>query len=187
MAVTPGNFAMGPGSLYIGTFGAAEPADSAINTTPAASAWTDCGGTLGGITFEFGQEIKKLECDQLTYVPESRVIGNTIIVKTKLAEVTLTNLTNAMNGGTSGSGSGYETYEPDMGDSSNSPDYKALIFDGFGAGGLRRRVIVRKVINVESVELESSKDGQQAYAVSLEGHYVSSAIAPYKVVQAVSV
>lgn len=186
MAVNPGNFAMGPGTLYIGAFGATEPADNAIGSAPS-SAWTDCGATLGGITFEFGQETKKLECDQLTWVPESRITANTMIVKTKLAEVTLDNLVRAMNGGTTASGSGYETYEPDMGDSSNSPDYKALIFDGFGAGGLRRRVIVRKVINAEAVEIESSKDGQQAYAVSFEGHYVSDVIAPYKVIQAQAV
>jgi len=37
MAVTPGNLAGGPGTLYVGTFGAPEPTDLQVNGTPATS------------------------------------------------------------------------------------------------------------------------------------------------------
>lgn len=188
MSVTPGNLAMGPGTLYVGDFGATEPADSAVNETPATSAWTDVGGTLGGITMTDAKTYTKLEVDQLVLSPESRLTGRTVQLKTRLAEVTLTNLKLALNSdGSSGSGSGYETFEPGEPSSSNSPTYKAVIFDGYGPGGYRRRVIIRKVLNVEEVPIEASKDGQQAYNVTLDAHYVSSAIKPYKVVQAVAV
>ena len=47
MSVTATNLCLGPGTLYTGAFGAAEPADADVNTTPEVSAWTDLGGTPG--------------------------------------------------------------------------------------------------------------------------------------------
>ena len=187
MSVTTGNLALGPGQLYVGDFGATEPEDSAVNDTPASSGWTDVGATLGGIALAVNKTYTELECDQLTMTPESRLTGETVTLKTRLAEATLTNLKLALNSdGTSDSGSGFETYEPADQDSSNEPTYKAIIFDGYGAGGYRRRVIVRKVLNTEEIPIESSKDGQQAFNVTLKAHYVSSAIMPYKIIQAVA-
>ncbi len=56
MGVTASNLILGPARLYIGAFGGAEPADSAVTpngvTTPPSSAvWTDVGGTDGGVTY----------------------------------------------------------------------------------------------------------------------------------------
>jgi hypothetical protein len=180
--------ALGPGQLYVGDFEAEEPVDSAVNTTPAASAWTDVGATLGGITLTTTKTYTKLECDQLNLSPESRLTGESIQLKTRLAETTLTNLKLAFNSdGTSDSGSGYETYEPADQDSSNEPTYKAIIYDGYGAGGYRRRAIIRKVLNIEEVPIEASKENQQAFNVTFDAHYVSSAVKPYKIIQAVAV
>jgi hypothetical protein len=186
--VTPGNLAMGPGTIYMADFGATEPDDTAVNDTPAASAgWEDCGATLGGITLKLNQTYKALECDQLTMKPESRVTEEEVQLVTRLAEVTLDNLVRACNGDPDADisvGSGYKSWSRTPVPSSASPGYKAVIFDGIGSGAYRRRVIVRKVLSIDAVEDEASKDGQTAFAVTLDAHYVSSAINPVHVVDA---
>ena len=185
MAVTTSNLALGPGTLYYGDFGATEPADADINSTPATSAWTDVGGTLGGIAKEITQEFTELDVDQITWVPESRVTKNSVTLKTRLAETTLDNLQLALNGGTQSTPeTGVDAFVPDMSGSDNSPDYAALIFDGYGPGGYRRRIIIRKVLSVESVPVTSSKTDQQAFDVTFRAHYVSSSIEPYRILQA---
>ena len=55
MAVTTTNLIMGPANLYIATFGATEPADTDVNTTPPASSWTDLGGTQDGVKLSIDQ------------------------------------------------------------------------------------------------------------------------------------
>lgn len=183
MAVTTTNLAMGPGELYVGDFGATEPADAAINDTPASSAWTDVGGTLGGLTFTVSQQFKELEVDQLVETPERRVTRREASFKTQLAEATLENLVLALNSGTVTSGT-QDVFEPDTVTSGDSPDYKAAIFDGYGGAGLRRRVIMRKVLSTENVDVVASKDGQTVYPVTFMSHYVSPSIKSYKIVQA---
>lgn len=186
--VTPGNAAMGPGTLYVADFGATEPDGdhTGVYTTPSAVYWTDVGGTLGGLRLKLGQEIKDLEFDQIVMPVDGRITKQEFVFEAKLAEITLANLVIAMNGGTLTSELGLTTYEPDLSDSSNTPDYKALIFDGFGAGGYRRRVVIRKCLSTEPVEIASTKEDQQVYAVSFKAYYVSSSVLPYKIFQATS-
>jgi hypothetical protein len=187
MAVTATNLAMGPGTLYVGTFGATEPADTAVALAAAPSApFTDVGGTLGGLTFSVNQQFKELEVDQLVEVPERRVTRREASFKTQLAEVTLANLVIALNSGTitAGVSGAPDTFVPANTDSSGTPAYKAIIFDGAGAGGLRRRVIVRKVLSTDNVDASSSKDSQTVYPVTFTSHYVSSVIPSYKIIQA---
>jgi hypothetical protein len=185
MTLTPGNVAMGPGTLYVGDFGATEPAETSVGiaATPGVD-FTDVGGTLGGLSVAFEQEVKDLEFDQLPMPVGGRVTKQAVVFKAKLAETTLDNLVIALNSGTLTSGSGYEKFVPDLSDSSNEPDYKALIFDGYGAGGLRRRVVIRKCLSTENIEVESTKDSQQVFAVGFKCYYVSSVIDPYVILQA---
>lgn len=182
MAVTPGNLALGPGTLYIGAFGVAEPADSAVDSAPGAG-WTDVGATLGGISLSISQEFKELECDQLTMAAESRKTKEEVTLTVKLGEVTLDNLVYALTDGTVTDDTGFSYYEPAVSDSSNAPTYRALLFDGYGAGGARRRVIVRKVLNTSNVKIDSTKDDQQGYECEFKAHWVSAAIKPYKIIQ----
>lgn len=189
MAVTASNLAMGPGALYIGAFGATEPADTLVglNGPPASPAWTDLGGTMGGLTFSVNQQFKELEVDQLVEVPERRVTRREASFKTQLAEATLANLVVALNSGTITAGTPGttpDTFVPSNTDSSGTPAYKAIIFDGVGGGGLRRRVIVRKVLSTENVDANSAKDAQTVYPVTFTSHYVSAAIPSYKIIQA---
>lgn len=179
MAVTVTNLAQGPGTLYSGAFGAAEPADAAVNTTPAASAWVDRGGTDGGIKLVMTQTFSELKVDQIVDSPGRRLVKRDFNLQTNLAEVTLENLALAMNGGTAASGSGFKTLTPDSASSATQPGYIAAILDGWAPGQLRRRVIARKVLNISNVESAYQKDAQTFIPVDLAAHYVSSSIRPF--------
>jgi hypothetical protein len=184
MAVTAANLAMGPGDVYVGSFGAPEPLDSQVNGTPAASAWTSVGGTMGGITVTFVTQWKELEVDQLVETPERRTTKREVQVKTRFAEVTFDNLVLALVGGTitPGASGTQDAYDPPTSDSSASPTYKAVIFDGVAGNGLRRRLFVRKVLSTESVEAQNSKDDQQSYPVTFTSHYVDSVTKSWRLV-----
>jgi hypothetical protein len=186
VSVTAANLVQGPATIYVGDFGATEPLDSEVSTTPSATYWTDAGGTLGGVKLKIDQKYSDLEVDQLVEVVESRLVSREIAAETKLAEVTLTNLRALMNGGTTGSGSGYETLDLLEGSSATQPDYSALIIDGYAPSGYRRRVILRKVLSVDSVEVEYQKKDQTVFSASFKAHYVSSLVKSMHIVDEVA-
>jgi hypothetical protein len=182
VSLTPGNAAMGPGTIYVADFGETEPAETneALNAAPAA-AWVDCGGTLGGVAITFGPKYKNLEFDQVTLPVGARKTEESVLVKVKLAEVTLANLDRIMSGGTLTAGTGLNTWTPEVALTSTSePEYKAVLIDGPGPSGERRRLILRKALNTNNVNLEYQKDGQQVYEAEFTGFYVSSTVDAYK-------
>jgi hypothetical protein len=186
MAVTATNLILGPGTMYSGAFGAVEPADSAVNTTPATSAWTDLGATDGGVTLTIDQKFTELTVDQIVDSLGRRLTQREIMVDTNLAEPTLTNLSLAMNGGTSATGSGYASLDPLNVTSATQPTYVAVILDGYAPNGFRRRVIIRKSLNTSSLKAAYAKDKETYIPVTFAGHYVSSSITPFHVVDQTS-
>lgn len=188
MTATVTNLVQGPATLYIGAFGATEPANAAVNSTPQASAWTDLGGTQGGVELTINQDYKELEVDQVVDVPGRRLVKRDMSVKTNLAEPTLANLTYALNDGTvAASGTGFAGYyEPAFTDSATQPTYRAVICHGWAAGAgattsKRRMVILRKVLSTDNVAFAYKKDDQTVFTVQWSVHYVTSAIAPFKI------
>jgi N-acetylglucosamine-6-phosphate deacetylase len=186
MSVAVSNLVLGPATVYQGAFGAVEPADSTVNSTPAASAWTDVGGTMGGVTFAVNQTYTELEVDQIVDSAGRRLTKRDITVATQMAELTLQNLALALNGGTvvTGSGATPSTYDPATAISATQPSYTALLFDGWSPQQFRRRGIVRKCLSTANVELAYKKDGQSVYGATWNAHYVSSSITPFHVVDA---
>jgi hypothetical protein len=184
MAVTTTNLIQGPADLYTGIFGATEPADSAINAAPSASAWTDMGGTMDGVELEVTQEYKELVVDQLVDIPARRLTKREVSLKTKLAEPTLERLNWALNSATGGvqTGTGFKTLEPDDSTSATQPTYTAVMLDGYAPAGLRRRIIARKTLNVEGVKFAYKKEDQTVFEVSLATHYVSNSVKPFKLI-----
>lgn len=187
MAVTATNLIQGPGTLYTGAFGATEPADSAVNAAPSASTWTDLGATKDGVTITADLEYAELEVDQIVDVPERRIVKRDLQVATNLAEGTLENLATVLNGGTVTASAAYKTFDPADDTSATQPSYKALIMDGYAprtaaSAVMRRRVVVRKVLSVESVEVPYKKDDQTLFPVTFSAHWVSSSIKPFRVV-----
>jgi hypothetical protein len=184
MSVTATNLIMGPGTLYTGLFGATEPLDAAVNTTPQASAWTDCGATDGGATLTIDQKFTELTVDQVVDSLGRRLTQREIMVDTNLAEPTLANMNLAMNGGTQATGAGFATLDPLNVTSATQPTYVALILDGYapGVAGWRRRVIFRKCLNITSIKSTYAKDKEVYIPVSFAGHYVSPSITPFHIV-----
>ncbi len=185
MSVVVSNLIMGPGALYRGAFGAAEPADTQVNSSPAASAWTDVGGTQDGVTLTISQTLKELEVDQVVDVPGRRLTKREATIKTNLAEATLDNLAVALNNATATvTGAGFAAWSPPNDTSATQPTYSALIFDGFAPGGFRRRVFVRRVLSTEDVGIAYKKDDQTLLPVTFAAHFVSASVAPFRIVDA---
>jgi hypothetical protein len=187
MPVTATNITAGPGTLYTGVFGATEPADSTVNTTPAASTWADVGGTQDGSTISVSREFLELEVDQIVDVPGRRLTKRDIQVKTNMAEPTLSNLVTVLNGGASAASAAYATYDPDNTTAATQLTYRAILLDGFApqtaaAVSMRRRLIVRKVLSIEDVDVDYKKDGQTLFPVTFGAHYVSASITPFHIV-----
>lgn len=186
MSVTTTNLIQGPATLYKGAFGATEPADSAVNTTPAASAWTDLGGTQDGVKLSVDQTYGELEVDQITLRVGSRLTKQDFTIETSLAEATLENLALSLNGGTSASGSGWKSFDPNVTSSATQPNYFAVIMDGYAPSQFTRRVIGRRMLNTDSSELAYTKDKQTLIPVKFAGHYVSASVTPFHIVDQTS-
>jgi hypothetical protein len=192
VTVTVTNLIQGPATLYYGASytGAystsAEPADAAVNTTPASSAWTDMGGTQGGVNLEVNREFAELEVDQLVDVPDRRLTKREMVITTNLAEVTLENLALLANDSPPVTGSGIKTFEPTFSTSATQPNYRAIILDGYAPQQYRRRVIGRRMLSTASITVAYQKDGQTVYQASWNGHYVSASIAPWKIIDQTS-
>lgn len=186
MSVDTTNLIQGPGALYKGDYGASEPADTDVNSAPPASSWTDMGGTQDGVKLTVDQTYSELEVDQITLRVGSRLTKQDFMIETSLAEATLENLSISLNGGTAASGAGYKSFEPNVTSSATQPNYFAVILDGYAPEQLRRRIIGRRMLNTESSELAYTKDKQTLIPVKFAGHYVSSVVAPFHIVDEVS-
>lgn len=183
MAVSVTNLLVGPGTLYYAPFGTTEPTtiDDAVT-----GSWTDVGGTLEGLQLKVNQEMTRLEVDQLVDPAGSRLKTRETTVETQLAEPTLENLKFALSGGAITTDATQKVYEPSMVTTADDLDYSAILFEGKGSGGQRRRVIIRKVVAVEEMEATMGhKEDQYVWKVQFLGHYVSSSIKPFTVIEAV--
>lgn len=184
MSVDTTNLIQGPGTLYKGAFGATELADTAVNTTPPASSWTDLGGTQDGVKLSVDQTYTELEVDQITLRVGSRRTKQDFTIETSLAEATLENFALSLNGGTSASGAGFKSLDPDVSSSATQPTYFAVILDGYAPSQLRRRVVGRRMLNTDSTELAYTKDKMTLVPVKFAGHYVSASVTPFHIIDA---
>jgi hypothetical protein len=177
---------MGPGTLYRGEFGAAEPLDTEVGNelgdTSVSGDWIDMGGTNGGVTLELDLEYAELEVDQIVDIIDRRLTKREMKLNTSLAETTLDNFRIANNGGTITTGAGFASFDPKMDTSASQPEHIALIFDGIAPDSKRRRVLARRVLSVAGIGQEYSKDTQTLFPVEFSCHYVSTSIPPFKYV-----
>jgi hypothetical protein len=182
MSVAVGNLIQGPGTLYRGAFGATEPADLAINTTPQSSAWTDVGGTKDGVSYEIARTYAELAVDQIVDIPDRRLTKREFNLTTNLAEVTLENLAYVSNDTQPTSGANFKAFEPTITSAATQPTFVALLFDGYAPGQFRRRIIGRRMLSVDSITIAYKKEDQTVLNVKWAGHYVSDVIKPWKVI-----
>lgn len=194
MAPTSTNIIAGPAALWVATFGATEPLDTAASTAPA-SPWVDAGGTDDGVTLNAETEWFEKRMDQVTMTPGRVPTSLAISVATNLTEGTLENLASALNipasGIESGGTGGTAWRAMDVGEvlPGDEPAYRAVIMRGRGVGngGKMRNFICRKVLSIESVESAYKKDDQWLIPVTFGLHWVSTSIAPMRIVDDASV
>jgi len=188
MGVNALNLVLGPARLYVNSFGAAEPADSAVTPngylTPPGGSWVDVGATDGGVNLEVDLTYTGLTADQVIMELGARLTDLKASVTAKLSEMTLNNLNTALNSILSlGSGSGYQTGDLNVGTPATQPSYAALCIDGWapmtaaGTPALGRR-IVRKVLSQTKVAETFDKKSQAGYECSWQVYYISPSLAP---------
>lgn len=186
MAQNPNNLIMGPAQVYLGAFGALEPTDTNVNTTPAASAWTEVGLTDGGVSLTITPKFTDFNADQIVDVPGTRMTSRTIVVGSTMSEVTLANLANALNSTVGATGANYATFDPNFGQFASQLPYAAVLLDGWAPStsgqNFRRRVILRKTMQTSKVDLNYAKDKQLGLSVTWQAYFVSNSIAPYHIV-----
>lgn len=178
----------GTGRMYTGVFSASaafEPALAAVNSAPQSSAWTYTGFTSDGITVTIDQTFSEMRVDQLADRVGTKMTERQLSLQANLAEATLANFTLGLNSGTITTGSGYQYYEPVYDGTELQPVYIAVLFDGYApanAAGVtkRRRIILRKAISTENVELAYKKDELTLVPVTFTSHYVSDTVAPFR-------
>jgi hypothetical protein len=182
--VQEGSLVLGPATLYIAPYGAVEPANGSVGSDPNPAVWTLLGGTLGGVELVIEQEYVDVELKQLPDKPMRRLKRRRLSIKTQLAEPTLANLAYVMNDTAPTSG----VFLPSNRSEASVLDYSALIVDGWNPGihpggrHKRRRLIARKCLSVDNVQMSYSKDGQTVYTVTWTCHYVDSSTPAFRVV-----
>lgn len=97
------NLLQGSCNVYVGAFGAAEPADPTTAGTWTdlnSSIWVPAGATSGGVKLAAAMTYKSIEVDQVPDEVGVRMTGRSTEVSTTLSEITLANIKSLMNGGT---------------------------------------------------------------------------------------
>lgn len=188
--ITRENVLAGPAAGYVGTLNASgavigAPAASAVNLAPAASAWTDIGGTDGGVTVLTNQSFFVMRVDQVPDPLGRRLIERDVQIKTNMAEGTLENFATAMNVAPSAitSAAGYKQYELPFGQPAMFPYEYPVLFDGWapvdGNVARRRRFIGRRVISIDNIESAYKKDGLWLIPVTFGAMYVDNSTSPF--------
>lgn len=181
-----GNLLMGPATIYAGATGVitAAPADPAVNSTPAASAWTDLGSPNGGVSFTITPKFTPLVCDAVVDNIDDRLTSRDIMVTLTLAEMTLANFALAMNSTPGATGSNYQILEPNYGPYASQTSKTSFVIDGLAPVtgtapvNARRRLYIPRAQQTGKVEWLNAKDKEQGLLLTLKCYYVSTTVSP---------
>lgn len=181
-----GNLLMGPAAIYAGVTGVitAAPTDAAVNSTPAASAWTDLGASNGGVSWTLTPKFSPIVADQVVDNIDDRLTSRDIMVTLTLAEMTLANMALAINSTVGATGANYATLEPNYGQFASQTLKTSFLIDGFApvAGSApansRRRLYIPRAQQTGKVEWLNAKDKQQGILLTLKCYYVSTTVSP---------
>lgn len=181
MVYTPGSDAkrvmLGPGKLYSGAVGAAEPTDL---TTAIAAVWTYLGFTDSGSTFTSTPAYDDVEVAE-SLLPLTRTpTGINYTVEFALAEITAQNLQFVMNGGvitTTGTAPAQvDSFEPNA---FGVVDTRTALL-WVGDNGLERW-IYRKALQTGAIAIARNKGAAKAtIPASFQLEPVSSTVRPYR-------
>jgi hypothetical protein len=180
------NILMGPATIYVGATGVitAAPSDAAVNSTPAASAWTDVGGTLGGVDFSVTPKFTPLQVDQVVDNIDDRMTSRDIMVTFTMSEILLANFALAINSTVGATGANYATLEPNYSSTASQTQKTSMVVDGFApavVANARARLYIPRGQQTGKVDWVNAKDKQQGLAVQFKCYYVSTIVAPYHI------
>jgi hypothetical protein len=108
----PSALALGPGYLYIGALGRAEPTDLSTAWATVDAGWVLLGYTDAGSEFDYNLATATVDVAEELDPISNQTTGRTSSLKFAAAQVTVTNLKLALNGGVVTVGSGVTTFEP---------------------------------------------------------------------------
>lgn len=172
--ITPSNVLQGPADIFIGAFGATEPA-----TTSAvidSTVWTFVGATDGGATLTLKQTYSKKVVDQVALPVGSTLSAQELTVATSLAEATLANIRRVLNDTATGT-----SFELNSEIANTEPTYAAVLLQGRAPAGNPRNVIVRRALSTADLAMAWKKDGMTVLPITFEGYYVSKSVKAFKV------
>ena len=109
---SPTALSLGPGYLFIGALGRTEPTDLITPWTVVDSGWVALGYTDAGSEFDYALAVSPVTVAEELDPISNQTTGRTASVKFSCAQVTLTNLRLALNGGVVTTSAGLVTFEP---------------------------------------------------------------------------
>lgn len=186
MSGNANNIVQGPAYFYVAPFGSTEPADSAATVTAGApgGAFVDAGFTETAVVIEEDQTWTDLKVQQVAMAVGARLTDYLVTVKTQMAEISVNNLTTALNSLTTVTvAASYTTVDRVVTNSATQPTYACLIVDGWGptlATGqpARWRHTIRKVISKPKIQRNYELTKKTVFDVTFQGYWVSSSISP---------
>lgn len=174
MSGDPTKIRVGPGRLLVAAVGSAEPADL---TTPWGVPWIDLGYTEEGHSFTASPSFEPVEVaeeiDPIRYEPTGREMR----VEFAMAEMTATNLSRALNGGTVTTGAGIVTFEPP------EPGEEVRVALGWEAKDGKERWVWRKCLQTGDIEIARRKAPDKAtIPASFMCEIVAGGAKPFKAI-----
>lgn len=185
-AENPFNLVQGPATLYVAPFGSTEPADAAATVSGGApgGVWVEAGFTETAVLIEEDVTYTDLKVQQVAMAVGGRATDYMVTVKTQLSEVTVANLTSALNSLTTVTvNSAYTTVERQVAGSATQPTYSAVIVDGWGptlstGQPARWRHIIRKVLSKPKIQRNYELTKKVVFDVTFQAYWVSPSISP---------
>jgi hypothetical protein len=181
MAIQAVNLMVGPGRLYYKPFDLTwDPATLIASAEPTFTGLTDIGATDDGINITVAKKYTNHVVDQTADWVASTITERSARAEVNLAEPTLTNLSLALNGGTTASvNPSWDKYEPNTDLVATQESYTTLVVLSNTLGGKKRLLVLNKTLNVDDVAFSYKKDAKTMFGCSWGSHYVSDTVAPF--------
>jgi hypothetical protein len=180
MTITTATMMVGPGKMRWAPFGT-DDALIVAAFTPNWTGWSDVGSTDGGINLSIAKSYANHTVDQSPDWVASTITERHFSVQTNVVESgDLSKLSLVNNGGlTLSTNPSWTSYQPTTDLISKQETYIAVAIEGVKLNGKSQIIVVRKVLNVDSVNFDFKKDAKTMLALSFAGHFVTDAIAPF--------
>lgn len=178
--ITSAKLMVGPGKLRWAPVGT-DDSQIIASAVPDFTGWEDVGLTDGGLGMSIAKNYANHTVDQTpdwvasTITERHFTIQTSVVESSDLAKLSLVN-----NGGVTASpNASWQKYEPLTDLIATQETYIAVCAEGKNLAGKPVIIVVRKVLNVDSIAFDMKKDAKTMYGLSFAGHFVSDTTAPF--------